>query len=130
MTGAAASWLLQRQNPDGGWGESCYSYEDESFAGVGDSTPSQTAWALHTLLLAGFAGHEACGRGLVFLRERQNAEGTWDEPEYTGTGFPRDFYINYHLYRHVFPTATLAAFDAAAGNIGIHASDTALLAAG
>ncbi len=100
-------WLLSAQNPDGGWGETCHSYVDESFAGVGRSTASQTAWAALSLQAAGLGAHPACRAGLDFLRERQ-AEGTWDEPEFTGTGFPRDFYINYHLYRHVFPTMALA----------------------
>jgi len=108
MTDRATAWLLRVQNADGGWGESCYSYDDESFAGVGGSTPSQTAWGVLTLQLAGLGAHPACRRGLAFLRDRQR-EGTWDEPEYTGTGFPRDFYINYHLYRHLFPTMALAA---------------------
>jgi squalene-hopene/tetraprenyl-beta-curcumene cyclase len=107
MVGAAAGWMISKQNPDGGWGETCYSYEDESFAGVGVSTASQTAWAVMTLQLAGLGGHEAAGSGLAYLREHQ-VDGTWNEPEYTGTGFPRDFYINYHLYRHVFPTMALA----------------------
>ncbi len=102
-----ADWLLRVQNPDGGWGESCHSYVDESFAGVGTSTPSQTAWAVHGLQAAGLAGHPAVQRGLDFLRDRQSG-GTWEEDEHTGTGFPRDFYINYHLYRHVFPTLALA----------------------
>jgi squalene-hopene/tetraprenyl-beta-curcumene cyclase len=108
MTARAVGWLLRVQNADGGWGESCHSYEDESFAGVGRSTPSQTAWGVQTLQLARLGEHAACRRALAFLRERQRA-GTWDEPEYTGTGFPRDFYINYHLYRHIFPTMALAA---------------------
>jgi squalene-hopene/tetraprenyl-beta-curcumene cyclase len=102
------AWLLARQNADGGWGESCFSYEDSSFAGVGNSTPSQTAWAVLALQTAGMGGRPACARGLAYLRERQTG-GTWDEPEYTGTGFPRDFSINYHLYRHVFPMMALAA---------------------
>ena len=91
----------------GGSGETCHSYVDESFAGVGRSTPSQTAWAVLSLQSSGLAAHPACRAGLDFLRERQ-AEGTWVEPEFTGTGFPGDFYINYHLYRHVFPTMALA----------------------
>ncbi len=109
----AAAWLAGRQNPDGGWGETCHSYKDESFAGVGESTPSQTAWACLTLQLAGAAGTAGYRRGLDFLLDRQ-AGGTWDEPHHTGTGFPADFYINYHLYRHVFPTLALAAARAPA----------------
>lgn len=106
------AWLLRRQNPDGGWGETCHSYRDPSFAGVGISTPSQTAWAVISLQLAGWAGHPAWKAGLDFLRERQRG-GTWDEPEYTGTGFPGDFYLNYHLYRHLFPTMALALAERA-----------------
>ncbi|HLG61715.1 MAG TPA: squalene--hopene cyclase [Ktedonosporobacter sp.] len=107
MIERGASWLLAHQNSDDGWGESCYSYEDSSFAGVGQSTPSQTAWAVLALQVAGMGRHAACLRGLTYLRETQ-VDGTWQEREYTGTGFPRDFYINYHLYRHVFPTMALA----------------------
>jgi squalene-hopene/tetraprenyl-beta-curcumene cyclase len=107
MVERAVAWLLTVQNPDGGWGESCYSYEDESFAGIGRSTPSQTAWAIMSLQAAGRGDHPACRRGVAYLLEHQ-AGGTWEEPEYTGTGFPRDFYINYHLYRHLFPTLALA----------------------
>jgi len=107
MVRHAAAWMRRVQNPDGGWGETCHSYVDESFAGVGTSTPSQTAWAMLTLQLAGLGADPACARGRAFLLERQR-DGTWDEPEHTGTGFPGDFYINYHLYRHVFPTLALA----------------------
>jgi squalene-hopene/tetraprenyl-beta-curcumene cyclase len=124
MVDRAAAWLLSVQNPDGGWGESCHSYVDESFAGIGRSTPSQTAWAVLALQLAGRAPfdeacpersrrapdrlHAAAGRGLAYLCDRQRRDGTWEEPECTGTGFPGDFYINYHLYRHLFPTMALA----------------------
>jgi squalene-hopene/tetraprenyl-beta-curcumene cyclase len=107
MIDRGSSWLIGRQNDDGGWGESCYSYEDCSFAGIGQSTPSQTAWAVLSLQLADLGQHAACLRGLRYLYETQ-ADGTWEEREYTGTGFPGDFYINYHLYRHVFPTMALA----------------------
>jgi squalene-hopene/tetraprenyl-beta-curcumene cyclase len=108
MIERAAGWLISVQNPDGGWGESCHSYVDESFAGIGASTASQTAWAVLGLQLSGLSQHSAVQRGLAYLCERQRADGTWDEPECTGTGFPGDFYINYHLYRHLFPTMALA----------------------
>ncbi len=108
MIERAVAWLVSVQNSDGGWGESCHSYADESFAGIGSSTPSQTAWAVLSLQLAGHPQHPAVRRGLAYLCERQRGDGTWDEPECTGTGFPRDFYINYHLYRHLFPTMALA----------------------
>jgi squalene-hopene/tetraprenyl-beta-curcumene cyclase len=102
-----AHWLISMQNPDGGWGETCHSYVDPSFAGVGTSTPSQTAWAVLALQSAGLGDHASCARGLTFLRERQT-NGTWPELEHTGTGFPGDFYINYHMYRHLFPMMALA----------------------
>jgi squalene-hopene/tetraprenyl-beta-curcumene cyclase len=115
MIDRAAAWLLEVQNPDGGWGETCHSYVDPSFAGVGRSTASQTAWAVNALQMCGLAQHPATQRGLAFLCERQLPDGTWDERECTGTGFPRDFYINYHLYRHLFPMMALAADAKIAG---------------
>ena len=124
MVRRAAAWLEHVQNPDGGWGETNLSYRDESFAGVGQSTASQTAWALHTLQLAGDASVPAVAQGLAWLRERQ-AGGTWMEPEHTGTGFPGDFYINYHLYRHIFPTLALAEESADAARSGISMQQTA-----
>jgi len=102
----ACQWLISHQNPDGGWGETCYTYEDASLAGIGDSTPSQTAWALITLLEAGLTKHPAIEKGLEYLVDSQE-NGTWNEDFFTGTGFPRDFYINYHMYRHIFPTMAL-----------------------
>jgi squalene-hopene/tetraprenyl-beta-curcumene cyclase len=108
MIARAVQWILSKQNSDGGWGESCHSYVDESFAGIGTSTASQTAWAVMTLQWAGKGNHPAAQRGLDFLRSTQRSDGTWDEPYFTGTGFPRDFYLNYHMYRHLFPTMALA----------------------
>ncbi|HZV79952.1 MAG TPA: squalene--hopene cyclase [Candidatus Binatus sp.] len=107
MIARGARWLCGVQNRDGGWGETCHSYVDPSFAGVGRSTASQTAWGVLGLQRAGFEDHPACARGLDYLRDRQR-DGTWPEPEHTGTGFPRDFYINYHMYRHLFPVMALA----------------------
>ncbi|MBV8595157.1 MAG: squalene--hopene cyclase [Candidatus Eremiobacteraeota bacterium] len=107
MQQRAACWLIAAQNADGGWGETCLSYEDASFAGVGTSAASQTAWAVLGLQSAGAGNHSACARGLAFLCEHQR-DGTWPEPDHTGTGFPGDFYINYHLYRHLFPMMALA----------------------
>jgi squalene-hopene/tetraprenyl-beta-curcumene cyclase len=108
MIERGAAWLLSKQNADGGWGETAHSYADESFAGVGLSTASQTAWAVNALQIAGMGNHPAAQGGLAFLKETQTPDGTWDEPYFTGTGFPRDFYLNYHLYRHLFPLMALA----------------------
>jgi squalene-hopene/tetraprenyl-beta-curcumene cyclase len=103
----AVQWLERVQNEDGGWGEDCRSYDNPSWAGRGTSTASQTAWALLALHAAGERGSDAARRGVEWLVGCQRADGTWDEPQYTGTGFPRDFYINYHLYRLVFPIMAL-----------------------
>lgn len=116
MISRGAHWLLDRQNQDGGWGESCHSYVDPSFAGVGSSTASQTAWAVISLQLAELGEHAACRRGLAYLVDRQSG-GTWQEPEFTGTGFPGDFYINYHLYRHIFPLMALARAEGMSGTM-------------
>ncbi len=105
----AVAWLEQHQNPDGGWGEDMRSYDDQSLAGRGASTASQTAWALLALLAAGESG-PAVEAGVRWLAEHQRSDGTWDEPQFTGTGFPRDFYLNYHLYRLVFPVSALGRY--------------------
>ncbi len=105
----ALLWTERMQHRDGGWGETCASYRDDSFAGVGSSTASQTAWAVLALQAGGAAGGAAAHAGARYLIDRQSA-GTWDEPEHTGAGFPGDFYINYHLYRHVFPLMALADY--------------------
>jgi squalene-hopene/tetraprenyl-beta-curcumene cyclase len=105
----AVRWLEEHQNPDGGWGEDLRSYDDPGLAGQGTSTASQTAWALLALLAAGPPG-PAAEAGIRWLTEHQRPDGTWDEPQYTGTGFPGDFYINYHLYRLVFPVSALGRY--------------------
>ena len=102
-----ADWLESVQHADGGVGESCHSYVDDSFAGVGEATPSQTAWAALGLHHAGRGGGAAHGRMLGWLVEHQRG-GTWEERAFTGTGFPGDFYISYHLYRHLFPLTAIA----------------------
>lgn len=108
----ALDWLVARQNPDGGFGEDCRSYVDPAWRGRGASTPSQTAWALLALVAGGRAGAPAARRAVAYLARTQRADGTWDEPQYTGTGFPGDFYINYGLYRQVFPLLALGRWRA------------------
>ena len=104
----AVAWLVEHQHDDGGWGEDLRSYDDPAWRGRGASTASQTAWALLALLSAGERRSEAICRGVSFLVATQRVDGSWDEPFFTGTGFPGDFYINYHLYRLVFPVMALA----------------------
>ncbi len=124
----AARWIASHQNPDGGWGESCESYMDLALRGRGPSTASQTGWALMALTATGSnAWDNAIEQGLAWLLRTQRTDGTWDEPQYTGTGFPgygvgeridlakeadnldqgaelaRGFMINYNMYRHYFP---------------------------
>jgi len=112
----AAAWLEEIQNPDGGWGEDGRSYDDPAWIGRGPSTASQTAWALIALHALG-ERTPAVERGLAWLVEHQREDGGWDEPEYTGTGFPGHFYINYHLYRLSFPVMALGRW-ASAGERG------------
>jgi squalene-hopene/tetraprenyl-beta-curcumene cyclase len=105
----AVSWLREHQNPDGGWGEDMRSYGDAGWCGRGESTPSQTAWAL-LALIAAVPGDPAVDRGVAWLLDAQQADGGWDETLYTGTGFPGDFFINYEMYRHVFPLSALGRY--------------------
>jgi squalene-hopene/tetraprenyl-beta-curcumene cyclase len=131
----AAEWIASKQNEDGGWGESCASYMDPQLRGKGPSTPSQTAWALLALLAMQDRAYAAALRnGAEYLVRTQDGEGTWDEPYYTGTGFPgyglgtrinldakdlqeklgqgtelsRGFMLGYNMYRHYFPIMALA----------------------
>ncbi|RSS59386.1 squalene--hopene cyclase [Streptomyces sp. WAC01280] len=106
----AVAWLGSTQNEDGGWGEDLRSYEDEQWIGRGASTASQTAWALIALLAAGDRESEPVRRGVAWLTETQREDGSWYEPYFTGTGFPWDFSINYHLYRQVFPLTALGRY--------------------
>ena len=138
----AVSWLLEHQNDDGGWGESCGSYVDPSLHGVGPSTASQTAWAMLGLMAAGEVDNPATRRGAEYLATTQLDDGTWDEPYFTGTGFPgygvgeparqngrngrkrqdlemgASFMINYHLYRNYWPLMALGRFRRLYGKNG------------
>jgi len=116
----AVRWLEAHQNPDGGWGESCHSYDDPSTRGVGPSTPSQTAWALLALLAAGEIASSATERGVRYLVTMQRKDGSWDEPQFTGTGFPRDFMLNYHLYRQYWPLWALGRYRRLRDGTTIH----------
>jgi squalene-hopene/tetraprenyl-beta-curcumene cyclase len=105
----AGEWLRSVQNADGGWGESCASYDCKSFVPA-PSTPSQTAWAVLGLLAGGDTTSESVAGGADYLVRTQREDGGWDEALATGTGFPRVFYLNYHLYRDSFPVLALAEF--------------------
>src|ERR1700757_4168961 len=120
----AAEWLRSVQNPDGGWGETCGSYDDPATRGVGPSTPSQTAWAILGLLSAGDTRSDSVAKGIKWLLSHQETDGSWDESTgegvtrqalYTGTGFPRVFYLAYHLYRDYFPLLALTNYRRAMG---------------
>ena len=106
----AVAWLESKQNPDGGWGESCHSYGDPASSGKGDSTPSQTAWAIMGLMSAGMADAFSVARGVQYLLRQQTKEGSWEEVRHTGTGFPRVFYLRYHWYCQYFPLWALAMY--------------------
>jgi squalene-hopene/tetraprenyl-beta-curcumene cyclase len=106
----AVDWLVARQNADGGWGETCASYDDPSLAGHGESTASQTAWALLGLIAADGARSAAVERGIEYLMRAQGPDGTWMEAAFTGTGSPRHLYLRYNLYRHSFPLMALGRF--------------------
>jgi squalene-hopene/tetraprenyl-beta-curcumene cyclase len=109
-----AAWLVSCQNADGGWGETCGSYDDPNLKGTGISTASQTSWALLGIMaaMAGtkFVGQTAVDRGIEYLLQTQQANGTWEEAQFTGTGFPCHFYLKYHLYQQYFPLQTLARY--------------------
>ena len=107
----AADWLEARQNTDGGWGELPLSYDDPARKGEGPSTASQTAWALQGLAACGRAGGAAASRGIEYLLARQLDNGSWRDEYWTGTGFPKVFYLRYHLYATYFPLRALAILD-------------------
>lgn len=133
----AADWIESRQNPDGGWGETCASYADPRLRGVGDSTASQTGWALLGLIASGRVDSDAVRRGVNYLVMSQRPDGAWHEPQYTAIGFPgygtgdrrfksmetseigllpvelpAGFMIKYHMYRIYWPLLALGRYKA------------------
>ena len=109
-----ARWLLHHQTTSGGWGESAHSYADRKHAGHGPPTPSQTAWALLGLIAAGHGDTAGVCRGIRWLLDQQCPDGSWEETEFTGTGFPLVFYLRYHYYRIYFPLMALRQWQAIA----------------
>lgn len=106
----AVAWLESHQNSDGGWGETCETYANPDLRGTGESTASQTAWALMGLTAAGRVPSDSTGRAVGYLLSTQKTNGSWDEDQFTGTGFPRAFYLRYDLYRIYFPLLALALY--------------------
>ena len=110
----AVAWLVSKQRADGGWGEDCESYGDAppgEFHGAAEqSLPSQTAWAVLGLMAAGQVDHAAVQRGVAFLQNTQDAQGSWTEKAYNAVGFPRVFYLKYHGYPRFFPLLALSRY--------------------
>jgi squalene-hopene/tetraprenyl-beta-curcumene cyclase len=106
----ARDWLVSVQQPDGGWGERCNTYDDPIYKGAGPSTPSQTAWAIMGLCAMGDPNDKALLRGIDYLVQTQNSDGSWTEEEITGTGFPKVFYLKYDMYRNAWPLLALATY--------------------
>ncbi len=106
----AAEWIRTHQNADGGWGELPASYDDPSLKGCGPSTPSQTAWALMALFATGDRDSDTVRRGIEYLLSLQAYDGSWREEHWTGTGFPKVFYLRYHLYAIYFPLWALSVY--------------------
>lgn len=106
----AVEWLDSHPNADGGFGEACESYRNPDMAGRGPSTASQTSWALLALIAAGEARGRTARRAVEYLLHTQKPHGSWDEPQFTGTGFPHDFMINYHMYRDYWPLMALGQY--------------------
>ena len=106
----SVAWLKSTQNADGGWGESLRSYDDPKFKGIGRSAASQTAWAIMGLISAGEVNSPEVARGIKHLMNHQELDGSWDEELFTGTGFPRVFYLRYHYYGSYFPLMALGMY--------------------
>ena len=106
----AGAWIREQQNADGGWGELPHSYEDPAAKSIGPSTPSQTAWALMALFALGDTASESVRRGVDYLLRVQQYDGSWKDDYWTGTGFPKVFYLRYHLYATYFPLWALSIY--------------------
>jgi squalene-hopene/tetraprenyl-beta-curcumene cyclase len=115
-------WLESCQNDDGGWGETCASYDDPTMKGRGESTVSQTSWAVMGICACGDLDRASIQRGLRFLLSLQKSDGSWDEPQITGTGFPKVFYLKYDFYRQNFPLLALATYVNYRNGLGHHPS--------
>ena len=113
-------WLESCQNSDGGWGETCGTYENPSTKGIGPSTASQTAWAIMGICACGDLDRPSVQRGLGYLLRSQKPDGSWDEEQITGTGFPRTFYLKYDMYRQNFPLLALATYVNYRTGLGHH----------
>jgi squalene-hopene/tetraprenyl-beta-curcumene cyclase len=110
MVRRAVEWLKRVQQSSGAWGESCASYDDPTLAGVGPPTASQTAWALLGLIAADESHSQEVKLGMQWLLDTQHSDGTWSEEYFTGTGFPKVFYLKYHGYSLYFPMMALARY--------------------
>jgi squalene-hopene/tetraprenyl-beta-curcumene cyclase len=108
-------WLISVQQPNGAWGESPASYADVTLKGIGQPTASQTAWAIAGLVAAGKSNASSTQRGVHWLLTTQRPDGDWNETAFTGTGFPKVFYLRYHYYRISFPLIAIARWQSAAG---------------
>lgn len=103
-------WLESCQNPDGGWGETPGSYDHACLKGQGTSTATQTAWAVMGILSFGDPTRPSIQSGIQFLLNTQYADGTWNGDHYTGTGFPKVYYMRYEYYRINWPLIALAEY--------------------
>jgi len=122
----AATWLRSVQNVDGGWGETCHSYSNAALAGMGESTPSQTAWAIMALMSVVGYDDEAVRRGVDYLKKHQKADGGWEDKFYTGTGFPKVFFLKYHGYSLYFPLWALGVYNRLKGGGKTRQDESAL----
>ncbi len=115
---AGVQWLISVQQPNGAWGESPASYADVTLKGIGEPTASQTAWAVAALVAADKSNTPSAQRGIHWLLTTQRPDGDWNETAFTGTGFPKVFYLRYHYYRISFPLIAMARWQSAVGAEG------------